>query len=81
MKITVEKMEKLAKEQGFDILASKPVSNHPEDWYLRIVLCRIPKGEYVTYNYNSTLGDNGSYNLGHYYTDFDTAFADFDKRS
>lgn len=79
----VEKMEKLAKEMEFDILAHKPVSNHDDDWYLRIVFVKT-KGEYqkyVTYTYNSTLSDNGSFNHGHYYSEFDYALEDFQERS
>ena len=81
----VEKMEKLAKEMGnIDIIAGKRVSNHVDDWYLCIAFCRIHQEnstEYVTWLYNATLGDNGSFNNGHYFSNYDNARHDFEQRT
>lgn len=59
-------------------LAQRPVSDHPGDHYLSIVLHKNFKGEYVTHLYNSE--DKGLY-CGHYHgDDYDKALEDFKNR-
>ena len=67
-----------------ELLASKRYSNHPDDSYLSIVLCRNKSDRltpYVTHIYNSTLaGGDGGYVEGHYCETEESAIEDFTNR-
>jgi hypothetical protein len=67
--------------KGWEWQMSRMLTEHPDDWYLVIVLVKNEKGEYVTYLYNSTIGEYGSFNHGHYFTNFKLAEDDFYRRS
>jgi hypothetical protein len=42
---------------GWEFLAARPISYHPADWYLHIVLAARPnRTEYTTWIYNASLG-------------------------
>jgi hypothetical protein len=59
-------------------IAQKPYSNHPEDYYLTVVLHRNFKGELVTHIHNST---DGGYYYGRYHgDDMESAMEDFKAR-
>lgn len=55
---------------GYFYISDRPLSTHPDDWYLRCVVAFKmidDRTEYVTWIYNATLGENGSLNSGHYF--------------
>ena len=59
------------------IIARRPYSAHPDDYYLEIVLRRF-HGQYVTHSYNT---EDDGYSLGHYHgQDFAAALEDFKTR-
>lgn len=42
---------------GWELLAARPISYNPGDWYLHIVLAARPnRTEYVTWIFNASLG-------------------------
>jgi hypothetical protein len=61
---------------GAKVLKSKKYSNHPDDWFLCVVLC-VWGDEFVTWIYNA---ENGGVHDGHYYEILDEAIEDFEKR-
>lgn len=61
-----------------DHIATRPLTNHPDDAHLTVVLHKNFKGEYVTHIHNSC---DGGYHHGHYFgNDLDKATADFKTR-
>jgi hypothetical protein len=75
--------------EGRLLLASKPYSNHPDDWYLKTVLARVNKGtffEYVTWEINTC--DQKKHpsapfygaHWGHYHADIKAAASDYASR-
>lgn len=72
--------------KNVEILDEKKISNHPDDWYLSIVLARKPHEymedgfEYVTWLKNVSR-DEPSYNNGHYYGNYVDALLDFVNRN
>ncbi len=49
-------------EIGYNYIADRPLSTHPADWYLRVVLGNNKRG-YATWIYNAELG---GLHEGHY---------------
>ena len=56
--VTVEEVKEAVEKVGYQYIADRPVSNHVDDWYLRIVLARReePRKEMVTWVYNRYSG-------------------------
>jgi len=69
-----------------EILMERPVSNHPDDWYLTFVLAQVPNKfmpdgyEYVTWLKNIAIGEEPSYNHGHYFDNYEAAYNDYINR-
>jgi hypothetical protein len=68
MRIT-EKAANLAEAKGWELLFAKRLQ-HPDDYYLLYTLVQIEESDgstsYATHLFNSELGENGSFNYGHY---------------
>lgn len=61
-----------------ELIATRPATAHPEDYFLKIVLRRF-MGQYVTHIYNT---QDGGHSLGHYHgQDLAAALTDFNARS
>ena len=76
---TIQNAIGLAKENKMEVLAIKPHSMHPDDYYLSYILVdrTTEESRYVTWSYNSTT-DN--FDLGHYFENTKDALKDFHKR-
>lgn len=48
-----EAIRKEVERVGYEYLADKPLTNHPDDWYLRAVMAKNDR-EYVVWSYNAT---------------------------
>lgn len=59
-----------------EVIASRPVSDHPGDRHLEILLCRW-RSEWVTWAYNKQTNDAFH---GHYFKDETKARQDFARR-
>lgn len=60
-----------------EVLAVKPQTNHPHDWFLVLVLWRNEKGQFVTHSFNAEIA---GLNHGHYHATLDDALNDFAER-
>lgn len=40
---------------------------HPDDWYLKYCVVENSSGEHVSYTYNATIGNHGSFQTGIYF--------------
>lgn len=62
-----------------EIIISKPYSDHPDDWYLAVVLCKTTNQltPFVTWIYNNR--EHGFYE-GHYFETKEDAMMDFKLR-
>lgn len=72
------------KQQRTCIIARRPASSHPEDSHMEVVLGRSPGPKpWVTWLFNSTRGEGGSYMRGHYFAEneLDRAVADYKTRT
>ena len=65
-----ENLKECVADAGFHYISDRPVSKHPDDWYLRIAYgWRMIGGditEYASWVYNAELGAKGSLHQGHY---------------
>jgi hypothetical protein len=77
--VTVEEVKQaVAEVPGFQYIADRPFSKHPDDWYLRMVLAyKESRKEYVTWLYNASLG---GLHEGRYTQDQRVAMDDFHSR-
>lgn len=76
--VSVEEVKEAVHKNGFNFIACRPLSKHPDDWYLHVVLAhRDSDKEYVTWVYNASLG--GLYE-GRYTKDGRVARDDFHTR-
>jgi hypothetical protein len=80
MVTTEEIREAVSEVNGFQYMADRPLTNHPDDWYLRMVLARReqPREEYVTWVYNASIG---GLHEGRYTRDQRQAMDDFHTRA
>jgi len=76
---TLKNATDLITDKDMELLRIKPVSKHPDDWYLCYVLVdrKTTYDTYVTWIYNDTTKE---FNWGHYLSDLDDAIEDFDNR-
>ena len=76
---TIQKAIQLAIENNMEVLAIKPHTMHPDDYYLVYVLVdrKVNGSRYATWSYNSTTND---FNNGHYFENSKDALKDFHKR-
>lgn len=59
-------------------IATRQLTNHPDDKHLKVVLHKNFKGEYVTHIHNSY---DGGFHNGHYFgDDLQAAAKDFNER-
>lgn len=66
-----------------ETLATRPLTAHPDDHYLSVVLRKREDGyePYVTHIHNSTLAEGqGGYVEGHYFEKYEDALEDFKTR-
>jgi hypothetical protein len=80
MKKDVEQIQKEIKEAvaelEYQYVADRPLTTHPDDWYLRVVLAHNNR-EHVTWIYNASLG---GLHEGHYMMSIQAAHEDFLER-
>ncbi len=69
-------IKKATEKAGFNYIADRPLTNHPDDWYLRVVL-GYNEREHATWIYNASLG---GLHEGHYMMTRERASDDFNER-
>lgn len=62
----------------FELLGFRPLTAHPEDWYLWAVMARRSDGSFATWTYNAT--DHG-FASGHYDLTLERALLRFTERT
>lgn len=75
-----ENLKEVVSEAGYFYISDRPLSTHPDDWYLRVAFgfkMIGDRSEYGSWVYNATLGEKGSMGEGHYITDENTAREDY----
>jgi len=76
--------QQVAADMGVPLLAIRPESPNPNNWFLGVVLCNRPRDyqpkdapTYVTWGINWSDPDNPYFFAGHYDLSYDTALKDF----
>jgi hypothetical protein len=75
-----ENMKASVEEAGYFFISDRPMSTHPDDWYLRFAFGFKMMGnvtEYASWVYNASIGDKGCLNSGHYIWDQRDAYDDY----
>lgn len=54
--VSVDEVVKAVEDVGFKWIASRNISSHPDDWYLKVVMAyRESTSEWVVWLYNASL--------------------------
>jgi hypothetical protein len=64
-------------KRGWEFCCCRPVSNHPDDWYLAYCVVVNEKGENVSYEFNA---ERPQFFWGHYFNHLENAMKHFDNR-
>ena len=79
--VTFEQVKAEVERIGFHLIAERPLTTHPADWYLRVVLARKETSgqptEYAVWLFNGT---RDTLNEGYYTKDRAAAFDKFDSK-
>ena len=76
-------IEALAREHDVELVAVRPWSSHPDDWYLYRVICRKQKPVLLGHDYivwTANVSGYPNFFKGHYDLDLEAALDLFDKR-
>jgi hypothetical protein len=77
---SIQKTIQLINDKGYDLIAVKPLTAHPDDFYLNIILVdrKTEIEPYVCWLHNTY--DKDGLHEGHYYNNLTSALARFNNK-